>query len=580
MAPTRRAALAAIGGGLSSALVPASVAGRQRATAREQRHPGPKPASRDASQDGSDAEQTFQIEWEQRLAGEMGWHTRDAAPNGDGGVVAACNLIPEEGEYPAAKLVDVAPDGSTEVLGTLGYPQQERVHHWFWAIEPAIDDGYVLAGYEMEFNTGEEITGFEPKLVHVDESGEETWSSKVPGVAGTIEFADPRAIARVDDQYVVAATEYGEGAGTVVARFDADGTQVSKWSYSTDNGDVHPVDLQSIDGDLLFLGAEPVREDSDVLQPFVARLALDGTNVWRTTGSDGGYPYGFARRGDSILVVGTEMEADGPTAGGWAMKVDATAGNPMWEASKAAFGMDLVGAAAPPGTDGWVFSGRAEADSESGSDDEEHSDGGQQSGDDGRETESVGRLLAGANPSDPQFVETPDGTGTFEVVVPAGDGSAYAVGRAGTLGDVELDVIRLSTPLDPEELSVTVEPKSVDPGEEVSLSVDSVGAYDVDLLETSWSADDSTVGETTSASTSFESPGDHTVTATVSTRDGRSESVERTVTVEGETVPSEEAAANEASGGRSDSLPGFGVLAAGGGLAGAALYERVRGRDD
>ncbi|WP_248516720.1 hypothetical protein [Salinarchaeum laminariae] len=548
MSPTRRATLAAIGAGVSSCVGPVASA----------RSPGGEANSPDSAQ--SDG---VQIEWDQRYSDDLGWRVEDAAPNGSGGVVALCNLLQGPDTSTAARLVEITPDGSSKTITTFGYPQQDATRYGYRAVEPGIDGGYVVVGVEIEVDWADSVTGFDAPIVHVSDDGEQQWSATVPGIVGTTDYPDPTSLAQVTGGYLVAATDYLNDGGTVLVRYDTDGKRQYKQSYATADGSISPLELTSADdGGAYYLGYRNVEQSPNDDEPVLAQLDADGSELWQVdTGLSGRVPLGFTATEDRYLVVGSDVGGGESTNAGWAMELSGDPPTIDWTGSVDGFGTALADAAVPPGSDEWVFSGRTAVEPA-----EDAADG---DGDGNSGGTVTGRIVAGTDLTSPSVTRTVDGSSVFLDIVPSGDGVAYALGRAGTGADSELGVVRLSTPLDPNEISTSVTPTTVSPGDSVDLSIDSVGEYDSTLLETTWSTNGSSVGTGSTAEASYDDPGEHALTATIRTQDGRTTTVEHVVTV-GEPESSN-------SNGSGDGSPGFGMLAAGGGLAGAAALQRLRG---
>ncbi|AGN01811.1 hypothetical protein L593_09330 [Salinarchaeum sp. Harcht-Bsk1] len=531
MALTRRGALATMAAAGAASVTPASATSaggsfRDSAVA--------------ARQSGGPA---FRVEWDQVVGGEYGWHCPAIAPSGDGGVVALCNLLADAESSMATKLVEVTPSGELETIGTLGNPGYERRQYWYWDVEPGVNGGYVIAGYERQYSPYGSLTEVVPQIVHIGDGGEVQWASPVEGTPTTFQTARPTTVVAVGNRYVLASADYEGGVGTALAAYEPDGSRRWNRGYDTSlESGAKPVQLRRTADGVVLLAVRGF-DDGQPTEPVLARLADDGTvadRVIPVVESDR-MPHGFAVRDGRYLVVGAAPGDGGDS--GWAMELPGFAATADWQGSNDAFGAGLTGAAGTVAGGGWVFAG--------------------QTGD------GYGQVVGASDLSAPSLARTFDTASTYADVVPAGDGSAYVAGSTGSGAESQLVVTRVSTALDPDAVSTSVAPTTVAPGEAASLSID-VEGYDADLLSANWTVDGSPVASGFSGQTSFEETGEYTLVATITTEDDRSVSVEQTVTV------GEDDGSSDGDGG--GGMPGFGVVIGLLGLAGAAgLRSR---RDD
>ena len=525
MALTRRGALATIAAAGAASIGPASVAGDSST------------ASGVSSRQSTDPD--FQVEWDQVVGGEYGWHCTAVAPNGDGGAVAVCNLLADAESSMATKLVEATPSGELQTVGTLGNPDYERRQYWFWDVEPGSNGGYVIVGYERQYSPYGSLREVVPRIIHIGDGGEVQWESPVEGSPTTFQTARPTAVVADGDRYLVASADYEGGVGTALAAYDADGSR--RWNRGYDSSlesGATPAQLRRTADGVVLLAARGYG-DGERLEPVLARLATNGTVTDRVVPSVDGdrMPEGFAVRDGSYLVVGSVPGGDGPDSG-WAMTLPEFAASPSWQGSIDAFGSGLTAAAGSAPIGGWYCAGSS--------------------------TAASGQLVAATDVSTPSLARTFDTARAYDDVLTVGDGSAYVVGSTGNGADSQLVVSRVSAALDAGAIAANVEPTAVAPGEAVSLSID-VGGYDTDRLSANWTVDGSPVAAGFSGQTSFEETGEYTLVATITTADDRSVSVEQSVTV-GET----DGGSNEDGGGGGGGMPGFGVVVGLLGLVGAA----------
>lgn len=545
MRPSRRTVLAALAAGAGTIGGPSGASAASAGAGRT--------AAEIARSANAQAAGEYALAWDQRYGGDFGWESRGATVTADGSLVAACNLMADEESPRATRIVEIGPENSSETIGIIGNPDHEPREYWYWDVESAIGSGYVLVGYEAQFSQFGSREDVIPKITRMLGGGSVDWNTQVEGTAQTFDLPEPVSVVRSGDQYVVASREFEGGVGTALAAYDDNGNRRWKRGYIPQRDDgVSPVQLLSTDDGVVFLGVRGVASDNYAVQPVVARLNSDGSVADRAFPLINGdrYPLGLAERDGRFLIVGTVGDGSGDASEGWAMALDGLAREPTWQGTSGDFGADLAGAVGSTLFDGWVAGGGNAGGS--------------------------GQIVGGADVSAPSIARSVDSADRYEAVVTAGDGASYAVGREATGVDASLSVARVSTPLNEGEFEVTAEPGTVDPGEEVSLSVDT-GDYASGLLSASWSADGTDLDADFQGTTSFQEPGDHTLRATVSTVDGRTLEVERTVTVRGEddTDDGSDGTDDEEDSGGGGGLPGFGVLAAAAGLAGgAALWGR------
>ena len=529
MALTRRGALATMAAAGAASVAPTTVAGDRSG------------AGGLASTQSGDA--GFQVEWDQVVGGDYGWQCPAIAPSGDGGVVAVCNLLADAESSMATKLVEVTPSGELETIGTLGNPEYERRQYWYWDIEPGVNGGYVIAGYERQYSVYGSLTEVVPRIVHIGDGGEVQWESPVEGTPTTFQTARPTAIVADGDRYVLASADYEGGVGTALAAYEADGSR--RWNRGYDSSlesGANPVQIRHTPDGVVLLAARGFG-DGQPTEPVLARLAENGTVADRVIPAVDGdrMPGGFAVRDGRYLVVGAAPGEGGDS--GWAMELSGFTATPDWQGSNQAFGAGLAGAAGTVAGDGWVCAG-------------ETGDG-------------FGQLAAGTDLASPSLARTFDTASVYDDAVAAGDGSAYVAGTVGSGADSQLAVTRISAPLDAGSIAATVEPTTVAPGEAVSLSIE-VEGYDPSMLSANWTVEGSPVASGFEGQTSFESTGEYALVATVTTADERSVSVEQTVTVG-------EDGGSDGGGGGGGGMPGFGVAVGLLGIAGAAGVRRLRG---
>jgi hypothetical protein len=191
------------------------------------------------------------------------------------------------------------------------------------------------------------------------------------------------------------------------------------------------------------------------------------------------------------------------------------------------------------------------------------------------------------------FAETVDAVRTVD---PVGDGRAMVSFDPADEDALDAVVALVGGTDEPIAGGIAVEPTAPRPGEPVTLTAD-VADPDGYLRSLRWDVDGDGAYETDGrrAETVFEDSGNHTVALEVVDGAGRTETLTRVVTVATPTpsatpTPTASPSPAGASGagtdagptggdGTTESTPGFGALAAAGGLAGALLARR-RGGDD
>lgn len=532
---TRRAALAALATGVSSS--PTAI-GRARAEQRRgsEGHVRPPKDGDDAQSDGGG----HRLAWDLAENGEFGWYCLAAARGPAGGVVAACNLVEEAEIGPAARLVSVDPDGSTEAFATVGDPESET-RELVTSLVPAVDGGYVVGGIRLP--DGDSGPGYEAVLRRVTAEGTTEWERSPPEVDPQSGFPEPVAAVRAHGGYVIALGDRVSRTGSGFAGIGSDGDV--RWTHTYDPGDEIQVELVGLathgDG-VVALGAK--RSDggnSTPPRPVLVEFDAEGSVRERAEPAvDGGrVPFDLSATDDRLLVVGTVADETGSFRDqGWAMELDGVVEEPNWSRAGDSFGTQLAAVGDPETWDGGFAAGSIDS----------------------------GRAVY-VDPSPPStgWSESVDGSGTFHTVLERGDGSVYAIGTDDSAGgDATLQVVRVSAPLRPNALSATVDPAEPRTDQPTTLAIDP-GPYDPSLLDVTWTVNGTEVATGTDASVTFDSAGSRTVTFAVATEDGRTASVEREVTVRDPGAGADAAGSGESGG---DGLPGFGVGLAALGLAG------------
>ncbi|GAB3687719.1 hypothetical protein GCM10028857_21110 [Salinarchaeum chitinilyticum] len=532
MPPTRRTALAAIGAGVSSQLLPATATAVQDGNSSSV-------GGQEQSDDSTDGDELV-LEWTATESGELDWSCTDAVRAPDDGFVAVCNLLDERVFGPATKLIHVGVDGAVSEIATIGDPSDASTAHWTQTIAADGDGGYVIGGMELELENGE-LAGSDHPLRHVSSDGTVDWTVPSPS-PGDVTFPRIVEVAPDDEGYVVAVGERISGLAAGLVAYDESGEE--RWRAGFDGTftpGVEPMDLVPVDGGVVFLGIRGTSQNTTKPpKPVLARTNVEGITTGPTIPVvDGGrYPRSVSQLDDQILVTGELTDQQGsPTGEGWAMGLSEVGAKPSWRSTYPSVtriytGTRAVGSKVP------IFAGA---------------------------NDSSGVLRSGESLQKLSTSQQFDQFTSTQRLFALSDGSVHLIGTAGD-DDSALFLARISTPIDAAELQTDVSSTTVTPEETVEFSVADSGAYDQSLLETEWSVDGSVVTTGGSGTTTFAETGEHVLTATVQTTDGRTASVERTITVEA-----------PASDGSGDGSPGFGVLAAGSGLAGAAMLHRLRG---
>lgn len=534
---TRRSTLGAIAGLAAASAVPAvgatSPADRveRRSTAQSGAGDGGEPGIRQG--------------WTRTYEGASGVYCTDVVPQSDGGAFAACPTI-NDGDYAyAVRAFDVGSDGALTELATIGDPANPDQGY----LEPAIaddgEDGVVIAVVKVDGYDGD-AEEFATLLVRIDGDGEVAWRALLPSASDRITHPRPVGLVADENGYVVAmdSLERG-GAETGIAAVDHSGED--RFSTNFDDAAVEGIlamDLVSIDSGSVFLGARaPEPSASETSEAVFARIgpegAVDGPTIPSTETST--YPRSLSATDQGLLVVGEELtEAGETTERAWAAQFDAfDADAAAWEAHDVPGGPRLVAGHSAAISDRHVLAGV---------------------GDD------APRLLGGPE-EDPSSWTTELPSDVHPVgIVPAGTGHLLVLGYRTGGPEWQLWASKLSMPLVAEEIDLSVEPGTITAGESTSLSIET-GAYDRGRFEVDYASNGSAIDVLPNGTASFESAGNRTVTANLRTNGNRTVTVERDLNV---TEPPGD--------GGDDSLPGFGLVAGGLGLAGAAALQRFRGR--
>jgi len=549
MSPTRRTILATFGTVASSGVASTAGALSNREDDGPDLAPRPRstgvPRGEATGGPGAGSEQSTALEprvaWTLSENDAHGYQCLAAAPSPDGGLVAACNLLDTANEVgPATRLIAVTPDGSTEPFATIGDPGT-ATEELVTCLVPGLEGGYLAAGIRIPAEDGRAVD-FEARLVRVDADGSIAWDRRLPVVDEESAFPHPVSIVRTADGYVIAVGNWLGLAGTGFAAVDPAGE--AHWTLDYDPEHEHGVSPQAIvarDDDLLFLGTRVGGDQgSSPPSPVLASLSHDGRVQSRAAPAVDGsrVPLDVAATADRITVVGSESgTADAFGERAWAMALDDVGATPTWSRTASTPGGGFAAVAAPDAWDGPVAGGR---------------------------TAEGRRIATGLGPPSSEWDRTFDGPGYFATFVEQGDGSVYAVGHARSGRNSTLRVVRLVRPLGSAAFDVSASPSAPEPGESVSLTLET-GPFDPALLDVTWRAEGTSIGTGRRTSTAFDATGDRPVVVEVRTADGRSVELDRTVTVE----------ADSADGDDADGLPGFGVGVATVALAGAtARYLR------
>lgn len=244
---------------------------------------------------------------------------------------------------------------------------------------------------------------------------------------------------------------------------------------------------------------------------------------------------------DGYYIVGVSSDRDGverdPDAEGWLLHVDFGGDRQWYETVSDETGLRFTGLEAHEAWDGLLVSGQ---------------------------TLDYGQLyLAGTEGGSIDRLYEQDEPGVLTAVATTEQGAAIASGAVTGRND---DPFAASIAVDPpqEDVAVTVTPDESTPGEPITFSAAVTGSWEPEAIE--WTGDVNGTGS--EIEHRFEDPGQYETTATVQTPPGGT--VEQTARV---SVAEPTDATTQ-----DDGLPGFGIPAAIGGLAGGAAVHAVRSR--
>lgn len=487
---------------------------------------------------GSEPDSGFRVEVDVEANGEYGWRPQTATLAHDRGVVAPCNLLETDRYGPAVELVQVTPEGSHRRVGTIGDRTASTRRHSAHSIAPGFERDYVVGGREYEFSG--QVQGITPTLHRIDGDGSIQWSIQLPDLDGALEYPVPEAIARLEDVFVVVLYDHGDDDASAIVTVEPDGTVRNATRFEVDGRSAVALsDVEAVDGEAVVVGAHlPTPSDPTAPTPLLARVSPEGTvrETIEPAVEGGRFPRALAVEDGRYYLAGVgatdELEIAPP---GWLLVLDGFVEEPSYARQRGELGLDVEDVATAPAWDGPMVAGLG-------------------TGGSGAIADATADDLGWRHEIEDSML----------TILPVGDGGAYLVGTGGDREEAHLRVLRVSAPLSADELAIDVGSESPSAGDTVSLAIDP-GPYDPDLLDVIWTVDGAEVGTGPSIEATFEDSGERTIAAHVATIDDRTATVERTVSV---------------TGSGSDSLPGFGLAAAGGGLAGAALLQRLRNNRD
>ena len=224
---------------------------------------------------------------------------------------------------------------------------------WISSGQPALDSGYIMAGYTTSFGKG----GEDFWLLKTDSEGYESWNRTFGGAEDDLANS---VATTADGGYILTGRTYSFGAGLGDAwllKTDSEGDEIWNKTFGGPEHDMARSVLQSTDGGYILTGMTNSFgvEEYDA---WLIRTDSEGNEIWNRTirgkGSDEGEAVQPTADGGYIIAGWTMSSSSNDEA--WLIKTDSK-GNEVWSKTFGGDDLDRVWSIQPTTDGGYVLSG-------------------------------------------------------------------------------------------------------------------------------------------------------------------------------------------------------------------------------